>query len=92
MQQSKLNQILRESNYEGPQLRHSNLGLIKFFALGGFWSFRLKAPSDWPTLTEYYIVQPRLAVELGPPQASEDKISSSGPLLATAELQSLLIL
>ena len=44
-------------------------------------------PSDWPTLEEYYILQPRPAAELGPPQASEAKISSSGPLVATSELQ-----
>ena len=48
---------------------------------------RLKAPSDWPTLAEYCIVQHRPAVELGPPQASKAKLSSSGPLVATAELQ-----
>ena len=49
---------------------------------------RLKAPSDLPTLAEYGIVQPRPAAELGPPQTSEAKISSSGPLVTTAELQS----
>ena len=48
----------------------------------------LKAPSDWPTLAEYCIVQPRSAAELGPPQASETKISRSGPPVATAEPQS----
>ena len=47
---------------------------------------RLKAPSDWPTLAEYCIIQPRPAAELGPPQANEVKITSSGPLVATAEL------
>ena len=48
---------------------------------------RLKVPSEWPTLAEYCIEQPRPADELGQPQASEAKISSIGSLVATSELQ-----
>ena len=39
-------------------------------------------------MAEYCIVQPSPAAELGPPQASEAKISSISPLVATTELQS----
>ena len=52
---------------------------------------RLKVPSNGSNLVEYCIVQPRPAAEMGPPQASEVKIGSCGPLVASAELQSLLI-
>ena len=62
-----------------PQIRRENTRLARH---------RLKLLSDWPTLAEYCIVQPRPGDELGPPQASETKISSSGPLVETAELQS----
>ena len=65
--------------------------LKKYWPAANVWNHRLKAASDWPTLAEYYIVQPRPVAELGPSQASEAKVSSSGPLVATAELKLLLI-